>query len=420
VVSLQDANTSNPVVLHKDIGQGHVVLIGTDYFTLGTGMDRIVANAVAWARGVSYPVAISPAISGSFSSGVWTGGLTVLQTASQMRFRADNGSGISGDSNPFDVTGTLTLSMAPTAAEGNAPVNATVSVSFAPAGDLTATLSSSDGTAATVPATVTILSGQTSATFPVTIVDDAATDGTQVSTITAQIPSWANATSNISVLDNETLSLALFLPGTVTEGSTATATVAASGTVASALTVTLVSNNTSRLTVPPSVTIPIGSSSVTFNVTGVENALADGSAVVNVAASASGYAGANANATVLDNDLHHFSIAAIGASQTRNVPFNVTITAHDVGNAPLTGYTGTPALSASGTGGTNAISRRMRAASSTAYGPGKSRHLLTIRTSCSPWTTERVTPARATRSTWSVRSFADGGGVCHPCKPATG
>jgi len=317
--------------------------------TANTGLTAPFPSALT-------PVTVSPTVSGSFTSGVWTGSVTVLQTASQMRFRADDGATHTGDSNAFDVTGNLTLSVPSSVPEGSAPVTGTVSVSFAPAGDLTVTLTSSDVTAATVPATVTIPAGQTSATFPITIIDDAAIDGTQVTMVTAQITSWTDATANISVLDNETLSLSLFLPGTVAEGSTATATVSASGAVSSALAVSLVSDTTSRLTVPATVTIASGTSSVTFNVTAPENAATDGSATVNVAASAAGYTDANASTTVRDNDVHHFAIATIASPQTRNVPFNVSITAFDVGNAILTGYAGTPGLTASGTAGAVSVS----------------------------------------------------------------
>ena len=49
------------------------------------------------------PVTITPTVSGSFVNGVWTGNVTVSQGASQMKLRADDGSGHAGDSNAFDV-----------------------------------------------------------------------------------------------------------------------------------------------------------------------------------------------------------------------------------------------------------------------------------------------------------------------------
>jgi uncharacterized repeat protein (TIGR03803 family) len=302
-----------------------------------------------------FPVTITPLATSSFTAGVWSGSMTVLQTASQMRFRADSGTS-TGVSNPFDVTGTLSLGLPPSAAEGDAPVTATLAVSHAPAGPLVFTLSSSDPTAATVPATVTLPAGETSVTFPVTIVDDTAIDGTQATTVTAQLPGWTNATASLSVLDNETLSLALFLPVVITEGSTVTGTVSASGAVASDLVVTLTSDSVSRLTVPATVTIASGTSSTTFNVVAVENALSDGSASVTVSAGAAGYAGAGSTVSVRDNDVHHFGFAAVPSPQTKGVPFSVSVTAYDLANNVLTSYSGAPALVAAGAGGGVAIS----------------------------------------------------------------
>lgn len=301
------------------------------------------------------PATISPIVTGAFSSGSWTGNITVLQTAQQMKLRADDGASHIGDSGAFDVFGTLSLSVPASAPEGSAPVTGTVTVSRAPAGNLTVALFSSDVTAATVPATVTILAGQTSATFPITIIDDTAIDGTQTATITAHMSGWADATATINVLDNETLSLTVFLPGAVTEGSSVTGTIATSGAVGSALTVNLASSSTSRLTVPATVTIAAGSSSVTFTATAVDNALTDGPANVTVSATATSYTSGSASTTVADNDVHHYVVAAIPSAQTKGVPFNVTITAQDVNNNVLTSYTGSPALSAAGAGGSNPI-----------------------------------------------------------------
>jgi hypothetical protein len=39
---------AEPVVIVRDVGTGHVAMIGTDFFTLGTDFDRIIANVVQW------------------------------------------------------------------------------------------------------------------------------------------------------------------------------------------------------------------------------------------------------------------------------------------------------------------------------------------------------------------------------------
>ena len=104
VVVMQSATTGVPVAIARDVGAGHVVMIGTDYFTLGTGMDRVVANAVRWAQlSAGNPIAVSPAVSGSFSNGLWSGNVTVLQPATNVALGADDGNGHTGSSNPFDV-----------------------------------------------------------------------------------------------------------------------------------------------------------------------------------------------------------------------------------------------------------------------------------------------------------------------------
>jgi hypothetical protein len=78
-------------------------------------------------------------------------------------------------------------------------------------GNLVVTLTSSDTTEATVPATVTILDGQTSATFAITAVDDAIVDGTQVVTITASALGFTSGSANINVTDDEVASTAFII-----------------------------------------------------------------------------------------------------------------------------------------------------------------------------------------------------------------
>ena len=63
-------------------------------------------------------VAISPTASGNFSGGVWAGQMTVLEGATGMYLRAEDGSGAAGNSNTFDVqqsqqTHTLTVQSSP-------------------------------------------------------------------------------------------------------------------------------------------------------------------------------------------------------------------------------------------------------------------------------------------------------------------
>jgi hypothetical protein len=106
LVSLQTVSGSYAAVISRDVGAGHVVMIGSDYFTLGTGLDRIIANAVKWAQGsAAVPVAITRTNTGPFTNGWWTGDIAVLEVATNMHLRASDGSGHTGDSSRFSVEG---------------------------------------------------------------------------------------------------------------------------------------------------------------------------------------------------------------------------------------------------------------------------------------------------------------------------
>ena len=82
---------------------------------------------------------------------------------------------------------------------------------------LTVSLQSSDTSEVTVPTTVTIPAGQTSALFSVTVVDDTAIDGTQTVMLTASATGWTPGTSSLTVHDNESQTLTLHLPPSTAE-----------------------------------------------------------------------------------------------------------------------------------------------------------------------------------------------------------
>jgi len=96
--------TSNePVVISRNVGAGHVVMIGTDFYTLGTGMDRIIANAVAMAQPATFNnLPVSPAITPLFADGAWTGPISVPFTSPDVKIRATIGAETC-DSNSFAV-----------------------------------------------------------------------------------------------------------------------------------------------------------------------------------------------------------------------------------------------------------------------------------------------------------------------------
>jgi hypothetical protein len=109
-----------------------------------------------------------------------------------------------------------------------------------------------------------------------------------------------------------TVSLALSSPAVaMTEtGTSATMqfTVTRAGSLTGALTVNLNSNDTSELSVPVSVLIPDGQSSVNFTVTAVDDGLIDGTQTASVQASAVGAVAVNRSITVADTTAPTFTV----------------------------------------------------------------------------------------------------------------
>ena len=163
---------------------------------------------------------------------------------------------------------------------------------------LTVTLSSSDTTGATVPASVTIPANQASATFIVDAVNDALLDGVQTVIVTAVAAGYLDGSAAVNVTDDEQPFLLLSVsPSTFSEnGGTATGTVTRTNANLSAdLVVALSSSDnptngeTTEASVPATVTIPAGQASVTFPVTALDDTLLDGTQSVFVLASAAGF-----------------------------------------------------------------------------------------------------------------------------------
>jgi hypothetical protein len=101
---------------------------------------------------------------------------------------------------------TLSLTIDPTTiAEAGGTATATVSRDAKDSTSaLTVTLGSNDFTQATVPASVEIPAGQTSATFTVTAVNDGFPDGDQIVTISAAAAGFVSASARVTVRDDET------------------------------------------------------------------------------------------------------------------------------------------------------------------------------------------------------------------------
>jgi uncharacterized repeat protein (TIGR01451 family) len=106
-----------PAVLTRDVGEGHVVLIGWSFTqSSGTPLDYILINAVRWARVSSAALApIGPTNASSFSNGVWSGSFQVPAVSDEFYLIADDGHLNLAYSNPFRVGLTDDIGIAMTA-----------------------------------------------------------------------------------------------------------------------------------------------------------------------------------------------------------------------------------------------------------------------------------------------------------------
>jgi ELWxxDGT repeat protein len=209
----------------------------------------------------------------------------------------------------------LTVSFSQNTIAENAGVGAvtgTVTRDVATDAALVVTLASSDTTEAKVPQQVTIAAGQTSATFSIDAVDDTILDGNQNVTITAtplngdtSIPLTGSAATGIlQVTDSESPSLTLSIDREiVAETGTALATITRNTNTSNDLVVTIASSDTTEATAPQTVTILAGQTSANFTVSGVNDAITDGSQPVTITAAASGFTSSIKAINVTDIDV---------------------------------------------------------------------------------------------------------------------
>ena len=158
------------------------------------------------------------------------------------------------------------LSLNPTSVVGGNSSTGTVTLTApAPSGGFVVNLSSSNTSVATVPSSVTVPAGTTSANF--TVATNSVSSATSV-TITAAaggITRTATLTVNPPA-SNVTLQSLTISPTSVWGGSTATGTVTLSSPAPAGGAVVQLRSNSSRASVPSSITIPAGATSARFTI----------------------------------------------------------------------------------------------------------------------------------------------------------
>ena len=189
--------------------------------------------------------------------------------------------------------------------EGSGVVSGTVTLFTAATADLVVAIQSSNASAVTVPTSVTIAAGQTSATFNMAIADDALLNGTRNVQVTASASGYGETSATIKVWDNETATLSVTLPASSSEGAgtlTGQGVVTISRAPDADVVVTLISSDTTELTVPTTVTILAGHTSATFDLNVVDDTLIDDAQTATVTSRVENWTDGAALITIGDND----------------------------------------------------------------------------------------------------------------------
>lgn len=167
----------------------------------------------------------------------------------------------------------------------------------------TVSLVSSDTSELKLPALVTIAAGQTNLIVPIEAVDDSILDGTVRVLVSAHIGTINSNSLPIDVLDAEQLTITLDR-STIIENAGAGASVLtvrrSNSDTSQALTVQLLSSDSSEANLPSVIVILAGASVATVGVNAVDDTLFDGAQIVTLTAKAVGYSDGITNLTVSD------------------------------------------------------------------------------------------------------------------------
>ena len=171
--------------------------------------------------------------------------------------------------------------------------------------DLQVSLTTNVSGQVSLPSTVTIPAGETEYTFVISAIDEAIADGTQTVIVTADALG-VSVGDVFELTDNDTAMLTVTIADSVISedagvGAT-TGTLTRNTPTDEPLTVWLTSSDTTEATVPSSVLIPAGKSSVTFSIDAVDELFSDGLQSVTITAAAAGLLSGSASLSVQDVD----------------------------------------------------------------------------------------------------------------------
>lgn len=189
--------------------------------------------------------------------------------------------------------------------DGVLPGVVTVSLGWALEDDLVVYVASNDMSEAEVVGYGIIPAGALTVNMDLTVIDDSLLDGTQTVRLVALAPDVVQGETTVRVDDNEFAALSLTLPTEITEGNVAMGMVTVDQPVESDVAVSLTTSDDSELTVPATVIVPEGNTTVEFEISGVNDRIFDGNQVVDVGASVANWQSASATVTVADDVALH-------------------------------------------------------------------------------------------------------------------
>jgi len=225
-------------------------------------------------------------------------------------FEVNTANNTSVAAQPTSLAGTVTLTLSAhtvSNAAGSNATTATVTRNTDTTSSLDVTITNSDPNDVTVPQTVTIPAGATSVTFTVGTINNNIVEGTQTATLTASATGEVSGSDTLTVTDVNVPTLSVALNShTVNETDPNPATfgmVTRNTPTTGALTVSLLSNELTKLTVPATVTIPAGAASATFPVTVINDQQIDGNVTTTITASTTGFVTGSDSAVVVDDNI---------------------------------------------------------------------------------------------------------------------
>ncbi|MCA9048801.1 MAG: hypothetical protein KDA89_08745, partial [Planctomycetaceae bacterium] len=248
-------------------------------------------------------------------------------------------------------------------AAGAAAAQGTVTRTTDTTNALTVTLTSSDTTEATVPASVVIPAGSATATFDIDAVDDTIVDADQTVIITASATNLTDGTQSIVVTNDDIAALTATIDvSSVTEDTgsgTATVTITRNTSTTAALTVDLTSSLPSTVLVPATIDIPAGQTSITFQVGIADDDIAQGTRTAVITATATGLLDGSVTIDVTDDDVPTLTLtsstSAVSEAAGNNaatitvrrntptdIPLNVTLSSSDTSSLTVPSFVTIP------------------------------------------------------------------------------